>query len=152
MLFDRFSLHTHRIPTLCVVAALAVVGGCGADNAPDIAAETPARADTEQTSEEIYVQYCASCHGVTGVGDGPAATELRVAPPNLRLLARRNGGKFPIPKVKGSIDGRGMPHAHGSALMPVWGRQWQREGATPQEVDIQVRVIAITNFLRSIQD
>jgi mono/diheme cytochrome c family protein len=66
--------------------------------------------------------YCASCHGKTGKGDGPAAAALKVRPPDLTSLARRNGGVFPRDRVLAVVAGTGQPAAaHGSSEMPVWG-------------------------------
>lgn len=151
MLPRRFSNPARRLTAAGLLACAIMLTGCTsneAENVPQAAAEPVSAA----SSEAIYTQYCASCHGVSGIGDGPAADQLRVEPPNLRLLAQKNGGDFPIRIVQSAIDGRGMPRAHGSAEMPVWGRRWQREGTTPAEIDIKVRVLAITNYLRAIQD
>ncbi len=38
--------------------------------------------------ERIYEQNCASCHGQTGIGDGPAGKALRPKPANLMHLGR----------------------------------------------------------------
>jgi mono/diheme cytochrome c family protein len=35
--------------------------------------------------ERVYRQYCQSCHGVVGAGDGPAAFALRPRPADLRV-------------------------------------------------------------------
>jgi mono/diheme cytochrome c family protein len=37
---------------------------------------------------DVYDHYCATCHGVTGLGDGQAGRALEVPPANLALLAR----------------------------------------------------------------
>src|SRR5215468_10737314 len=43
----------------------------------------------------MYVTYCAPCHGMTGEGNGPAASAFKQAPTNLTLLAKTHGGKYP---------------------------------------------------------
>jgi cytochrome c553 len=62
--------------------------------------------------------YCASCHGTTGKGDGPAASALKTRPPDLTSLARQNGGTFPRDRVRDLVTGTASPiAAHGSRDM-----------------------------------
>ena len=46
---------------------------------------------------ELYMAYCASCHGKDAKGDGPMAKLLKTPPPDLTAIAVRNGGMFPFP-------------------------------------------------------
>ena len=39
----------------------------------------------------IYLQNCASCHGVTGLGDGPAGKAIKPAPPAIGSAAHMHG-------------------------------------------------------------
>src|SRR5215468_3421401 len=72
-------------------------------------------------ARQMYVTYCAPCHGMTGVGNGPAAPAFKEAPTNLTLLAKTHGGKYPEDTVKTTLMfGTNVP-AHGDAKMPVWG-------------------------------
>ena len=112
--------------------------------------ETIARSAAPPTSREMFINDCASCHGVDGSGNGPLAAEFKVAPPNLRLLKQANNGRFPSRDVQLSIDGRAMPRAHGLPDMPVWGRQWIRMGL--EEAEIKARAISIASYVSSIQD
>jgi len=78
--------------------------------------------ETESTSKEqsprpgqlVYLQYCASCHGGTGKGDGPTAAALTRKPSDLTLLAKNNGGLFPDAKVMAIIEGTEPITAHGT--------------------------------------
>jgi mono/diheme cytochrome c family protein len=47
--------------------------------------KTPA---TIERGAKVYADRCASCHGVTGYGDGPAASSLTPRPANLAWLSR----------------------------------------------------------------
>ena len=38
--------------------------------------------------EAVYVQHCASCHGASGQGDGPAAASVSPRPANLAWFTR----------------------------------------------------------------
>jgi mono/diheme cytochrome c family protein len=73
-----------------------------------------------------YQSNCASCHGVSGKGDGPVAPSLAVKPSNLTTLAKKNGGVFPTQRVFEIIDGRQDVKAHGPRTMPVWGKEFQK--------------------------
>ena len=70
---------------------------------------------------KIFSNYCATCHGTNGNGNGPVAPALKTKVPDLTTLARRNGGKFPAVRVRGIIAGDERYAAHGSSQMPVWG-------------------------------
>ena len=67
---------------------------------------------------EMYVTYCAPCHGMTGEDNGPAAPAFKHAPANLTILAKTHGGKYPEDTVKTTlIFGTKVP-VHGDAKMP----------------------------------
>jgi len=72
------------------------------------------------SGQQMYVAYCAACHGSTAKGDGPAAPALKEKPADLTLLSAGNNGKFPRYKLEYVLtDVENLP-AHGSAEMPVW--------------------------------
>ena len=130
------------LPSIAVLTLTLVAAGAFAETAPKSAPR----------GEQAFIEYCAVCHGESGIGDGPFAAALRVPPSNLRLLSKANDGVFPDRKVQRAIDGRGMPRAHGTAEMPIWGREWKRGDARLREVDVTVRAITISTYLRSIQE
>lgn len=47
----------------------------------------PLTAETIRAGEEIFLSNCASCHGETGKGDGPASRALKPKPSDLALAA-----------------------------------------------------------------
>jgi len=78
------------------------------------------RANTE-AGKATFRAYCASCHGENAKGEGPAAVALKIPPPDLTLLSRRNGGKYPEGYISAVLKfGKGLP-SHGSEDMPIWG-------------------------------
>jgi mono/diheme cytochrome c family protein len=83
------------------------------------------------TGAELYKRFCASCHGANGEGDGPVAPALKAMVPDLRLIARRQGGKYPAEQIRRIIDGRDIKAPHGSRDMPVWGWEFQQAGQQP---------------------
>ena len=99
---------------------------------------------------QVFRTYCASCHGVTGRGDGPMAGELKKIPPDLTKYTERNGGVFPGERLRQIIDGRGIA-AHGNREMPVWGDAFRsaKDGLTPEAA--QARIDAVVRYLSAIQ-
>ena len=71
------------------------------------------------SGKEMFHAYCASCHGIDGKGNGPAASALKNKPTDLTLLAKTSAGKFPSMRVMNSIKD-GTQAGHGSKDMPVW--------------------------------
>ena len=106
------------------VLAAVTLGGyaCRSECCPPRQAAAP-----QPTGAALYQQYCASCHGTDGIGNGPLATALQKAPADLTRLAARNGGKFDEPAIIGIIDGRQQVQAHGPRDMPVWGAVFDEE-------------------------
>src|SRR3974390_3144349 len=77
------------------------------------------------SGEQMYKQFCAACHGDNAKGHGPAASSLKVKPPDLTTLAQRHHGKFPYAYVSSILlFGPGVA-AHGSRTMPTWGAVFQ---------------------------
>lgn len=101
----------------------------------------------------LYLGYCATCHGASGAGDGPMAAELTAGVPDLRSLARRNGGVYPADLVTSIIDGRSYRAVHGSADMPVWGYQFRREEGTTDAAAERVtaRIEALVRHVGTLQ-
>jgi mono/diheme cytochrome c family protein len=48
----------------------------------------PRKAETVEHGGRIYAENCASCHGPTGAGDGPAGRDLSPPPGNLAWLSQ----------------------------------------------------------------
>ncbi len=98
-----------------------------------------------------YRTYCAACHGAGAKGDGPLADGLRVRPPDLTLLAKRNGGTYPDEKVHRMIDGRKPVKGHGGPDMPVWGDAFRSSHDGYSEEQVKEKIADIVEFLKSIQ-
>jgi mono/diheme cytochrome c family protein len=106
-----------------LVFAAVLVGGFTAIGAAaqQTGPRTPPLVIDSMYGPDLYRMYCASCHGREGTGDGPVAIALKVPPPDLTVLARRQQGVFPAFEVETIIrNGKALP-AHGSRKMPVWG-------------------------------
>jgi|SRR5450631_1397443 mono/diheme cytochrome c family protein len=144
---------------ICLIAILILTCSVclSAQTAPAAAPQTkpeikhvPAPYTDPSSGKEMYVQYCASCHGMDGKGDGPAAPALKVPTTNLTTLAAKNGGAFPAAHVSAVIQGDSMTPAHGSKDMPVWGPIFHSMGGHSQ-AQVQLRIRNLTTYLESIQ-
>ena len=115
----------------------------------------------EQTvGEKEYMESCAVCHGMDGMGTGPYAAMLINKPSDLTGLTKRNRGVFPFNQVLLVIDGRFAEAVHGPRAMPVWGSRYKAEadryfadyyGAHDTEIFIRGRVLSLIDYLDTIQ-
>jgi mono/diheme cytochrome c family protein len=99
----------------------------------------------------LFVSYCASCHGPNGRGDGPVAPYLSPKPANLTLLAKLNGGTFPSENVAKAIDGRGRVKSHGNTQMPVWGTVLSKTSEGSDAASVAAKIQALVKHVESIQ-
>lgn len=126
---------------LCGVTVAALCLGC-VESAP-----------RPQEGAKLYAAYCASCHGVSGRGDGSVGAALATPPPDLTRIAPRNDGQFDESMVLSAIDGRYEIAAHGPREMPVWGavfRGEHRDDPFPVHRGMD-DARALVDFLRTLQ-
>ena len=70
----------------------------------------PATAASIAEGRQIYVQNCASCHGISGRGDGPAGIMLRPRPADFRAhMAAGHTDPQLYGWVREGVDGTAMP-------------------------------------------
>ncbi len=86
----------------------------------------PAAAQDAEAGRQLYIDFCAVCHGEAGRGDGVMAEVLTITPTDLTALSA--GGDFPTLRVAEQIDGRRPMLAHGGD-MPLFGQWFQGDGA-----------------------
>lgn len=116
-----------------------------------------AAAESEKVAsvgEEQFLRNCASCHGMTGKGDGYVGKLLKTPPADLSTIAQRNNGTFPALKIAETIDGRQPIGAHGSREMPVWGERFAETlpAGTGHDSAVRGEVMLYVRYLRSIQE
>jgi len=110
----------------------------------------PVKPTSPASAQEMYTAYCAVCHGKNGTGNGPAAEALKVAPPDLTMLARKNDNNYPYDRVRSAIAGDVRLPSHGSKEMPVWGELfWGMSQGHSSEV--QLRVSNLDKYIESMQ-
>jgi mono/diheme cytochrome c family protein len=99
----------------------------------------------------MYAKYCASCHGVTGKGDGPAAPAFKHPPTNLTVLATNNGGKFPALLVLNTLKFGPNAPEHGNVQMPVWNNVFRRMHWYSDDSIPQIRTRVLTEYIKTLQ-
>jgi mono/diheme cytochrome c family protein len=110
----------------------------------------PVKPTSPASAQEMYTAYCAVCHGKNGTGNGPAAEALKVKPPDLTMLARKNDNNYPYDRVRSAIAGDVRLPSHGSKEMPVWGELfWGMSQGHSSEV--QLRVSNLDKYIESMQ-
>jgi mono/diheme cytochrome c family protein len=110
----------------------------------------PIKSTSPVSGKDMYMTYCAVCHGTDGKGGGPAASALKIPPNDLTLLSKNSGGKYPSIKVEASIRGEAAFPAHGSKDMPVWGALFWSV-SKGHEGEVQQRVVNLTKYIESLQ-
>jgi len=100
----------------------------------------------------MYVDYCATCHGLGAKGDGPSSKLLKVPPADLTTLAKRHGGKFPSEYVSGVLRfGPGPTPLHGTADMPTWGPIFEYMDRVNEKA-VEQRIKNLSDYLASLQE
>ena len=136
-MLSRFTKLTTMIATFALAAFVlfpAVSSGQGKDRF--------------ERGRKLYVQYCASCHGMDAKGTGPVASQLKTAPSNLTTIAQRHGGKFNAIHVQQNIDGEKDVPAHGTKDMPVWGAYFR---SNKGESFSKMNIYSLAEYLEAVQ-
>jgi mono/diheme cytochrome c family protein len=103
-----------------------------------------------------YRKFCAQCHGLSGKGDGPVASELKTPPGDLTQLSKKNNGTFPYQQVYDTISGKNVIKSHGTREMPAYSLELalpRHPGGTVRRSEYQVdlEIKRITDYIKSIQ-
>ena len=115
----------------------------------------------ENPGRNEFLRSCASCHGVSGKGDGPVAKSLSPPPSDLTRLSEANNGVFPVSRVHEVIDGRIDSLVHGTRDMPVWGDRYMQEMISRESRDlvskewneaiVRRRILALVEYISTLQ-
>lgn len=140
-------MSTHR---RLLLAAFLLVCSLGAEAQDKQIKHAPAGPTSSASGKEMFMSYCAVCHGKDGKGGGPAATALKEPPADLTVLSQKNGGKFPSAHVASVLGGEADLSAHGNTEMPVWGPVF-RGMSQGNAGEVHQRIANLTKFIESLQ-
>lgn len=133
-----------------VVLAVALSAGAQQTQPSTQIKHVPVKPTSAASGAEMYLNYCAVCHGKDGKGNGPANAALKVSATDLTTLTQKNGGKYPGLHVTSVIRGEGDLPAHGSKDMPVWGPLFWRM-SQGHEAEVQQRIANLNQYIESLQ-
>ena len=96
--------------------------------------------------QDLYLYFCAECHGKNASGIGPIAEMMALEPPELTGLTNRNNGVFPTLQVATQIDGRTKAVGHD---MPIFG--WSLEGGRQVQIKLPSgQILMVTESLGNL--
>jgi mono/diheme cytochrome c family protein len=150
---QRFRTEIFMLKNLFFVAlAAAVAVGIGYADQTAGNVVVPVKKTQANDGKQMYVNYCAPCHGVDGRGNGPVSDALKTPPVNLTLLSRNNGGTFPAMHVQAVLEFGTKNSAHGTTQMPVWGPVLDKMDPNGNGPNVGVlRISNLGKYLESIQ-
>jgi mono/diheme cytochrome c family protein len=136
--------------TLVVAAGLCLAQEQAATK--PVVKQTPIKQTSPASGKEMYLAYCAPCHGADGKGNGPAALSMKVVPTDLTQLSKKHDGKFPANSLASTLKfgSSATAGAHGSADMPVWGPLFQSLDRF-HDTSVQQRVSNLVSFIETLQ-
>jgi mono/diheme cytochrome c family protein len=136
---------------LLITFAAVVVVGIGYADQSKSKVVIPVDRTAVTDGKQMYVSYCAPCHGLDGKGNGEVASELRRHPTDLTVLSKNNKGRFPDMHILAVLQfGTDVP-AHGTAQMPVWGPILGNMDHTSAQTKL-LRMNNLSSYLKSIQE
>lgn len=103
---------------LAVLALVASIG-CGSDGRSQVLGGAEISAEVLERGEELYIHYCATCHGIEGDGRGPSSPGLWPPPRDFRKAtfkyAGTSGQGLPTDEALARIVRGGLA---GTAMLP----------------------------------
>jgi mono/diheme cytochrome c family protein len=109
-----------------------------------------------KNGENLFLYFCAECHGRDAESIGPMAEMMAIEAPQLTTLSKRNGGDFPTETVAMQIDGRMNFGSHGD--MPVFGPYLETVQSVPikltsgQTMMVTQNLADLITYLKAVQN
>lgn len=120
------------------------------ESVPTQIKHVPIKNSPPNSGKDMFVNYCAVCHGKDAKGTGPASSVLKVPPSDLTALAKNAGGKYPAQHVAAVIRGQATTAAHGTQDMPVWGPLFSSI-SQGHEAQVQQRTTNLVDYIGTLQ-
>ncbi len=136
-----------RFSMAAIVFAFAAGMGFGQSNTH---AGTPLSHTSPANGKQMFNNYCASCHGLDGKGNGPVAPTLKMPPTDLTALSKNNHGEFPEKHVISVLQNGTTIPTHGTAEMPIWGPVLGGMDKPSPQVQ-KLRVSNLVRYLETLQ-
>jgi mono/diheme cytochrome c family protein len=108
------------------------------------------KAPSAAAGQETFLKYCASCHGKTAKGDGPAAFVLKTPPADLTTLSKRHEDIFPAGYVSAVLTFGQSFASHGAVDMPIWGSRFKTLDPVHDPTG-QQHIDGVVAYIRSLQ-
>lgn len=113
--------------------------------------KAPIKHSSPESGKQMYMDYCAVCHGKDGKGDGPAASALKTPPTDLTQMAKKSGGESQVMKVKAILRFGTSIGAHGTSDMPVWGNLFRAVSGRDSSI-VELRITNLATYVNSMQE
>jgi len=146
-------LHMPKFISVTLMAGVTLAASFGMAQQPTPRIKNvPIEQTSPASGQQMYVTYCAVCHGTDGRGNGPAAQAMKVPPADLTALSQKNGGVFPSKHVASVLQFGAENPAHGAADMPIWGDLMLTLHPTSADNRAQMRqrITNLTEYLKKI--
>lgn len=137
---------------LAVISGIALMaqGGAASQETKKTLKKVPITYSAPESGAQMWKEYCAACHGMSGAGDGPAVEILKSPPRDLSSMAKRNNGKFPEEHFVAVLRFGSGGHEHGTSDMPLWGPLFR--SVHPQKENLaELRIHNLSEYVKSLQ-
>jgi mono/diheme cytochrome c family protein len=137
---------TRKIAVLTLLTLTPALARAQAPAKPPIVKKGPAPVTSSSDGQQMFISYCAPCHGRTGKGDGPAAPALTPKPSDLTQMTKKHGGTLSQKDLEDKMNGIAASPAHGSTDMPVWGPMFRQMTGSDQ-----LRIYNLKKYIDTLQ-
>ncbi|WP_446742220.1 c-type cytochrome [Silvibacterium acidisoli] len=109
------------------------------------------QANDQPAGKQLFLNFCAACHGTDGKGGAPATPELKQIVPDLTTLSQRYGGQYPSQYVRAVLrSGVKNIEDHGTSEMPVWGKEFKTIPGN-DNIGSARRIDLLSRYLETLQ-
>lgn len=91
---------------LVLFLSLSLLTACGGSS--QTVEASPDGLPDAQAGKTLYENFCLSCHGPAGKGDGPAASTLNPQPSDLTVLLKTQDDAYFVTRIADGKDGTAM--------------------------------------------